>query len=93
MRAKMANVRNEICKLIIKYGNWGACVATQAGKVIHAGQYVLACRAMGIPARVYRIPNDKAKIAAEFLNKSMENSLMNIWKKRHLFRLSLKNSA
>lgn len=69
MRAKMANVRNEICKLIIKYGNWGACVATQAGKVIHAGQYVLACRAMGIPARVYRIPNDKAKIAAEFLNK------------------------
>ena len=45
MRAKMANVRNEICKLIIKYGNWGACVATQAGKVIHAGQYVLACRA------------------------------------------------
>ena len=69
MRAKMANVRNEICKLIIKYGNWGACVATQAGKVIHAGQYVLACRAMGIPARVYRIPNDKAKIAEEFLNK------------------------
>lgn len=69
MRAKMANVRNEICKLIIKYGNWGACVATQAGKVIHAGQYVLACKAMGISARVYRIPNDMAKQAAEFLNK------------------------
>ena len=69
MRAKMANVRNEICKLIIKYGNWGACVATQAGKVIHAGQYVLACKAMGIPARVYRIPNNMAHQAAEFLNK------------------------
>ena len=69
MRARMANVRNEICKLIIKYGNWGACVANQEGKVIHAGQYVLACKAMGIPARVYRISNDKTKIAAEFLNK------------------------
>ena len=69
MRAKMANVRNEICKLIIKYGNWGACVATQAGKVIHAGQYVLACKAMGIPTRVYRIPNNMAQQAAEFLNK------------------------
>lgn len=69
MRAKMANVRNEICKLIIKYGNWGACVATQAGKVIHAGQYVLACKAMGIPARVYRIPNNMAQQATEFLNK------------------------
>ena len=69
LRAKMANVRNEICKLILKYGNWGACVATQSGKVLHAGQYVLACKAMNIPARVYRIADDKEKLATGYLTR------------------------
>ncbi len=38
-RAKLANVRNEICDLITRYGPWGGSVATMSGEVIHCAQY------------------------------------------------------
>ena len=58
MRGRMANVRAEICKLTLRYGNWGGCVATMSGRVLHAAQYALACRAMGSACRVYRVPDE-----------------------------------
>jgi ParB family chromosome partitioning protein len=69
MRAAMANVRAEICKLTLRYGNWGGCVATMSGRVIHAAQYVLACKALGLPVRTFRVPDEMADEAAALLNR------------------------
>ena len=40
-RAGMAVVRTEICRLVQKFGGWGAAVVTQDGDVIHCAQYAL----------------------------------------------------
>ena len=70
MRAKLANVRAEICKLMTRYGNWGGCVATMSGAVIHAGQYLLACKALNFPVRVYRIPDEMEGEARQLLGRT-----------------------
>lgn len=56
---KMAGtrLRNEISTLILKYGPWGGAVATHSGVVISSGQYALACKSLGIPCRVHRVPD------------------------------------
>lgn len=55
MRSPLAAVRQSICRLILKYGPWGAAVADEEGNVIHAAQYALACKALGITCRIYRV--------------------------------------
>ena len=67
MRGKLATVRAEICRLVERYGNWGAATATMSGKVIHAAQYALACRAMGRPCRIFRVPDEMEDEAAKLL--------------------------
>jgi ParB family chromosome partitioning protein len=67
LRGKLATVRAEICRLVERYGNWGAATATMSGKVIHAAQYALACRLTGRPCRVYRIPDETGAEAAALL--------------------------
>jgi len=69
LKAQGFAVRQEICKLILKYGNWGACVATQSGKVIHAAQYALACLMLKTECRVYVIPDERADEYRFYLNK------------------------
>lgn len=65
MRARGAPLRSEICQLLIAYGNWGCAVATQSGEVVSGPQYALACRVLGLPARVFRIPDAKRAFALE----------------------------
>lgn len=60
LRSSGAAVRSEICRLVLRYGPWGCAVATESGEVVSAGQYALACKMLGKPCRVYRIPDDKA---------------------------------
>ena len=67
-QAQGANVRAEICSLLNRYGNWGACVALQSGPVIHGAQYALACMILGIAARVFRVADSAGAEAAELLN-------------------------
>lgn len=68
-RAKMAYVRKNIAELIVKYGSWGGCVATESGEVIHCAQYALAAKATRAPLTVYVIKDvDKAKYQS-YLNK------------------------
>lgn len=67
LRGRIAYVRKAICELISKYGNWGACVATADGRVIHAAQYLCACKMMQIPARVYYLREDQEPAAKDFL--------------------------
>lgn len=62
------NIRGEICRLIIAYGPWGACVATQDGEVIHAAQYALACRMLGKPCRTYVLQTSLKSKARGYLS-------------------------
>lgn len=66
-KARGANIRSEISNLMLRYGNWGACVATQDGEVLHCGQYALACMIMQLPCRVYRIRDEIKAEAKELL--------------------------
>lgn len=66
--AQGANIRAEICSLLTRYGNWGGCVATQSGEVVHASQYALACRVLGFQARVFRVADQHRDEALELLN-------------------------
>lgn len=47
-----APIRNEIARLIARYGPWGGCVATESGRVVSAAQYTLSCWQMYAPCRV-----------------------------------------
>jgi ParB family chromosome partitioning protein len=61
-KASGANVRQEIMSLILKYGTWGACVASEDGRIFHAAQYALSCITLHKPCLVYVVP---AKIEAQ----------------------------
>lgn len=55
--------------IINKYGNIDSAVALQNGTVIKGGDYLLACKMMRIPARVFYIGNDKKDDALRLLFK------------------------
>jgi len=65
-RAPGAVVRKEICALLVKYGNWGGAVATQSGEVLTGGNYALCCQLLGLPCRVYYVPDAQAALVREF---------------------------
>jgi ParB family chromosome partitioning protein len=64
-----APIRTEICKLILKYGNWGSCVASKDGEIIHAKQYAMACKMLKINCRIYVINNDEKEKYRFYLDK------------------------
>jgi ParB family chromosome partitioning protein len=53
--------------LMLKYGNIDSAVATAAGEVLKGKDYLLACKAMKIPARVYYIETEKRDAALDYL--------------------------
>jgi ParB family chromosome partitioning protein len=57
LRSRGAKIRSEICRLMLAYGPWGACVATDDGEVIHAAQYALACKMLSKPCLVFVLPS------------------------------------
>jgi ParB family chromosome partitioning protein len=69
MRSQGANIRNEINGLLLRHGNWGCAIVTQAGDVISSPQYLLSCKSLKMPARVYRIPDETAQTAAGFFSR------------------------
>lgn len=68
-RAKMAYVRKNIAELILKYGGWGGCVATQSGEVIHCAQYALASLSVRSRLTVFVIRDEDREKYRQFLNK------------------------
>lgn len=68
-RSRMANVRQEICDLILAYGPWGASVATQSGKIIHCAQYALSAAVTRTPLTCYVVPDDREAEYAAFLGR------------------------
>jgi ParB family transcriptional regulator, chromosome partitioning protein len=69
LRASGAVVREEILRLILKYGPWGGVVATQSGEVFHAAQYALACKVAKQPLLVHVIPPQIEVTARHYLEK------------------------
>ena len=69
LRSQGAPVRAEICKLIAAYGQWGCAVASTSGEILSAAQYALACKALGVPCRVFRIPEDLVEEARLFFGR------------------------
>ena len=64
-RSKLVIVRHEICRMLNRYGEWGAVVADASGRVIHAAQYLLACKVLQRPCRVIYVAD--APKAARYL--------------------------
>ena len=54
-RPRFAGKRNEILRLMAKYGEWSSVVATRSGEVLVGLLYASACRAMARPIRVYYV--------------------------------------
>lgn len=69
LRSSMAYVRKGISELIVKYGSWGSCVATESGKVIHCAQYALACRLTKHPLTVFVIADKEQKKYQRYLKR------------------------
>ena len=69
LKAGGATVRRQIADLVVKYGPWGGAVATLDGLVISSQQYAIACKVLGVPVRVYRLPHDKAAEASTWFQK------------------------
>jgi ParB family chromosome partitioning protein len=56
-----APIRKETSLLLIKYGNWGGCVATLDGEVLTGAAYAMACKLISMPLRVYYVDAARAK--------------------------------
>lgn len=69
MRAEGAGIRSEIMRLLTAYGNWGGAVCNQDGVVVSSPQYLLACKAIRMKARVYYVPNAETATAAGFFQR------------------------
>jgi ParB family chromosome partitioning protein len=69
-QGRMAPIRKEIAKLIIRFGPWGGVVATQDGQVIHCGQYALAAYITRTPMTTYVIPTARKEEYESFLNRA-----------------------
>lgn len=63
----MQVIRTNIAALILKFGPWGACVATLDGEVIHCTQYAMACIQLNQPLLVYGVPTERKQEYKEFL--------------------------
>lgn len=61
--------RAQICRLTIKYGNWGSVIATQSGRVIASRQVAVSHRSMKEPLRVFRIPDEKEAEATNYTSR------------------------
>lgn len=63
----MQVIRANIASLILKFGPWGACVASLDGEVIHCTQYAMACIQANQPLLVYGVPTERKEEYREFL--------------------------
>lgn len=60
-------VVKEICKLILKYGEWGSIVCDEDGNAILNNEYAVAARLTKTDLVTYILPREKEKLFYEFL--------------------------
>ena len=62
-----ATIVNEICKLIMKYGNVLSCVICQ-NKVVYGCEYVKACKMLNLKVNAYILSDNKFEKVCYYLN-------------------------
>ena len=62
-----AVIVNEICKLILKYGNVLTCVICK-DKVVYGSEYIKACKCLNIKVNAYIVNDEKFEKLMYFLN-------------------------
>lgn len=70
LRAPGAHVRAGLCDLMLRYGPWGASVATLSGEVLASPHYALACRQLAMPCRIFRVADSQAQAARAALGRA-----------------------
>lgn len=66
-KTALATIVNEICKLILKYGNVLSCVICK-NKVIYGCEYIKACKMLNIKVNAYIVENNKFDKVIYYLN-------------------------
>ncbi len=66
-KTAFATIVNEICKLILKYGNVLSCVIAK-NKVIYGCEYIKACKILNIKINTYIVNDDKFEKVIYYLN-------------------------
>lgn len=66
-KVAFATIVNEICKLILKYGNVLSCVISR-NKVIYGCEYIKACKVLNIKVNAYIVNDDKFDKVIYYLN-------------------------
>lgn len=61
-------IRKEVCRLIIRYGDWGGAVAGPDGMIVSGNMYAAACKQISHPCRVFYIPAEKVALAEKYFS-------------------------
>ena len=61
--------KNQIQRLLTRYGEWGACIVTESGEVIGNAIYAEACKAIGYPVWVRVVPDAQRDLVIESLSR------------------------
>jgi ParB family chromosome partitioning protein len=64
-----AGQRNEVLRLLARFGEWGAAVATESGRVLIGQVYAESCKILGLPLRVCRVPDAKTADVARYFGR------------------------
>ena len=67
-RNENPSVVKEICKLIIKYREWGSVVSDEDGNIILNSDYAVACKLLRKNVLVYKMKNELIKEMLEYMN-------------------------
>ena len=67
LKYKNGAILKEICRLLLKYGEWGSVIINEQGEVIHNNDYAAACKQLNMPCLVYKMTNENALLFLEFM--------------------------
>lgn len=69
-KGRGAGKRNELLRLLTRYGEFSSAVATQAGEVIIGKQYAASCAIIGMPLLTYVLPDHLRELALSYFAES-----------------------
>ncbi len=69
-RARGGTLRVAVADLLSRFGQWGGIVASQSGECLSGAQYALSCKQLGIPCRVYYVPDADAALVRGLFRRS-----------------------
>lgn len=58
--------RRDICKSLVKHGQWCNVIINEEGQVVFNSDYASACQTIGYPLMVYKVDKEQEKFIAEY---------------------------